>query len=320
MKEKAFIITTAILSVIIFSSQLFAQKFEPSPQVFGEGTISSWDFEFNAAFTTDGKTIYFSKALLPDWRKLSVVYSTFDGKTWSKPQLASFSGQYRDADPIITADGTRLIFISDRPSPIEKKPTDYHFWYVEKTANGWSEAKHLGGDFYKETPNPVYPAISRSGNIYYCYSDGKDSEIYVVKNQNGKYGMPEKLSFNSPTQRDIDPAIAPDESFVVFTSSTRKGVGGNDLWVSFNDNGKWSEPVNLGNIVNSSGNEGQASLSQDGKTLYFSTIRNKPTQILPRTKKINQAEFEKEFETIFNGLPNIWQVDISEINLLKSSN
>lgn len=49
----------------------------------------------------------------------------------------------------------------------------------------------------------------------------------------------------------------------------------------------------------------------------LSTIRNIEIQVLPGTKQINQTEFEKEFETVFNGLPSIWKVDFSEINLLK---
>lgn len=104
-----------------------AQTFTPKPNVFGEAAISSKVFEFNASFTPDGKTVFFTKALLPDWRRISIVSSTYNGKTWSQPKLASFSGQYRDADLYITPDGNKLVFISDRPPPIQKKPTDYHF-------------------------------------------------------------------------------------------------------------------------------------------------------------------------------------------------
>ena len=294
-----------------------SENFSPKPILFGEGTISSRDFEFNASFTPDGKTVFFSKSLLPDFRRISIVYSTFDGSSWSKVKLVAFSGQFRDADPIVTADGKKLIFISDRPSPIKTDTTAYNFWYVDKTSNGWSEPKHLSGDFYKETPSPAYPAVSANGNLYYSSSDAKDSEIYFVRYQNGQYGLPEKLSFNSQAQRDLDPAIAPDESFIIFTSPTRKGLGGHDLWVSFNDNGTWGEPINLGSGINSFSSEGQAALSPDGNKLYFTSIRNKDSKISPRKKKVSQAEFENELQSIFNGLPNIWEVDISNLSSLK---
>lgn len=313
---RLYFLATAI--IFFLDANGSAQTFNPTPAVFGKGSVSSKDFEFNASFTPDGKTVFFTKALHPNWRRLSIVYSTFDGGGWSKPKLASFSGQYRDADPVVAADGNKIFFISDRPSPVEKKPTDYHFWYVEKTSKGWSEAKHLDGDFYQTTPNPVYPSISQSGNIYYSYSDGKDSEIYVIKPQNGRYGLPEKLSFNSSSFIDLDPVVAPDESFIIFNSSAaRKGMGAGDLWVSFNENGKWTEPINLGNTINSAAGDGQPGLSQDGKKLYFTSIRSDNNDDnLPRSKVISQSEFDAELESIFNGYPNIWEVDISRIKEL----
>ncbi len=38
----------------------------------------------------------------------------------------------------------------------------------------------------------------------------------------------------------------------------------------------------------------------------------------PRERRINQTEFDDEFQTIFNGLPNIWEADISQIYQLKA--
>ena len=53
------------------------------------------------------------------------------------------------------------------------------------------------------------------------------------------------------------------------------GYGGSDIWMtkraSVSD--PWSSPVNLGHIVNSPSNDGQAVLSRDGSTLYFSSAR-----------------------------------------------
>ncbi len=309
-------ITLLIAFVAPSMMPVMAQTFAPKANIFGEGAISSKDFEFNAAFTPDNNTVYFTKALLPDWRRLSVVFSNFDGKKWSQPKLASFSGQFRDADPVISSDGSKLFFISDRPSPIKKDTTNYNFWYVEKTESGWSEPKHLGGEFYNMTPNPVYPAISKSGNIYYS-SKGK---LYVVRFLNNKYALPEPLSFSSTEHTDIDPAISPDETFLIFSSSTRKGLGGNDLWVSFNNSGKWSDPKNMGSTINSFDKEGQPSISNDGKQLYFATPRNKTNVTTKRVKRVTQKEFEEELNSVVNGLPNIWVVDISEIQLLNGNN
>ena len=64
--------------IFLLNGSVSAQNFNLIPAVFGKGSISSKDFEFNASFTPDGKTVFFTKALQPNWRRLSIVYSTFD--------------------------------------------------------------------------------------------------------------------------------------------------------------------------------------------------------------------------------------------------
>jgi hypothetical protein len=91
------------------------------------------------------------------------------------------------------------------------------------------------------------------------------------------------------------------------------------LYRLFKENGAWSDPVNLGDKINSFGNDGQPGLSPEGKKLYFSSVRPKElSNLAPRASAIYQSEFESEFNTIFNGLPNIWEVDISQIYYLKT--
>ncbi|WP_439879653.1 hypothetical protein ACSX1A_10740 [Pontibacter sp. MBLB2868] len=286
------------------------------PKIVGEGTVSSKDFEFNFTTSSDSSVAFFSKALLPDWRRISIVYSKRRKGAWQKPMLAPFSGHYRDADPFISPDQSKLIFISDRPSKYQKSPSDYTLWMISQPFLSTTEPVQLEGDFY-HLISPLYPSLSLNGNLYFSANSDHDSDVYLVKNENGKYKLPVKLTFNSPEHRDLDPIIAPDESFIIFTSTSRKGFGGTDLYVSFQNNGMWSEPVNLGKHINSSSNEGQPGLSPDGKKLYFSTIRPKDkTNYAPRGKSIKTAELEKELSSPFNGLPNIWEVSIESIHEL----
>ncbi len=314
------LITGLLLLTMSAGPEVFAQTaagITAMPQVVGEGTVSSKDFDFNFTTTPDASVAFFSKALLPDWRRISIVYSERRKGKWQSPQLAPFSGQYRDADPFIAPDQSRLIFISDRPSKYQKNPSDYTLWMVPQPFLKNARPVQVEGEFYEHL-SPLYPSLSRNNNLYFSATTGSDSDIYFVKNENGRYKLPVKLHFNSPEQRDLDPVVAPDESFIIFTSSTRKGVGGADLYVSFRNNGVWSEPVNLGKNINSASNEGQAGISPDGKKLYFSTIRpNFKTDYAPRAKSITTAELEQELNSPFNGLPNIWEVSIEAIQKLK---
>lgn len=117
----------------------------PEPVVFGEGVISTGDYNMNSAFTPDGKTIYYTKSsqAMTAGRLAVIVFSQFRNGKWQMPAVASFSGQYADYDPFVTADGTKLFFVSDRPAPGRER-RDFDIWYVEKTAGGWSEPKNIG--------------------------------------------------------------------------------------------------------------------------------------------------------------------------------
>jgi len=72
---------------------------------------------------------------------------------------------------------------------------------------------------------------------------------------------------------DTDPSISVDLLSLFFRSERSGGSGGSDLYVTTRATTEdpWSEPVNLGPTVNSTGNDSDPSISADGLSLYFST-------------------------------------------------
>lgn len=67
------------------------------------------------------------------------------------------------------------------------------------------------------------------------------------------------------------PAVSPDGNTLYFVSDMPGGLGENDIWkVSRNEGGSWGKPVNLGEEINTPGNEVYPYVHQDG-TLYFSS-------------------------------------------------
>lgn len=66
------------------------------------------------------------------------------------------------------------------------------------------------------------------------------------------------------------PALSADGNTLYFAANVNKGYGGFDLFVSFFQNGKWSEPQNLGGNVNTAGDEIAPFIADDG-TLYFAS-------------------------------------------------
>jgi WD40-like Beta Propeller Repeat len=287
------------------------------PALFAEGVISTGDYDSHPAFTPDGRTLYFLKST-PDFSFWTIVVSRFDAGRWGAPEVASFSGRYSDADPFITADGSRLYFISSRPVPGKTKP-DMDIWMVEKTAGGWGEPKNLGAPVNSEG-NEWYPTLTRDGTIYFGSdrAGGKGrTDIYRSRLVDGKYGEPENLGENINTQfNEFEPYISPDERFLIFMGGGRaEGLGGFDLYLSYRRQGAWTKPVNLGDKVNSEGNELSPMIAPGGEYLFWTSTRGAGFGGGRQEKHLTYRELEKRLRGPGNGLGDIYQIALSALNI-----
>lgn len=287
------------------------------PTIFADGVISTGMFESHPAFTPDGKTLYFLRST-PTFSLWTIVFSQFTNRRWTNPEVAPFSGQYSDADPFITSDGSRLYFISNRPVPGKAKP-DLDIWMVEKTSTGWSEPKNLGAPI-NSPGNEWYPTIAANGTIYF----GSDREggkgrtdIYRARLVDGKYPEAENLgdAINTPFN-EFEALIAPDERFLILMGGGRpEARGGFDLYISYNRNGTWTKPVNLGDKINSTGNEYSPTISPDGKYFFWTSARSFADK--PLEKRNNGQELMKRLQSPGNGLGDIYYIDLSVLNIEK---
>lgn len=284
---------------------------QDSARLLAPGVISTGDFTFNASFTPDGRTIFFSKATI-NWGYIALYTSTEHHGAWTKPVPLGFTGIYRDCDPFVSADGKRLFFSSDRP--LAGKPYvnyDYKLFCVPL------EGAEPGHD-----PQPVdvplpagmkisYPSFAANGNLYFGCTDTarKDADIYRCVFRDGAYQAPERLSFNDPGIVDFDPVVARDESFIIFCSNGRKGLGSVDLWITFRDGDTWTTPMNLGPKINTAGADGAPGLSPDNKKLYFCSYR----ETSPRPAQASPEATEALFHSPANGMRHIYEIDITDL-------
>jgi peptidoglycan-associated lipoprotein len=110
----------------------------------------------------------------------------------------------------------------------------------------------------------------------YTNSDGSKTtlqsvDLWVSYFRNGAWTEPVLANINDRTADDFAPAFAPDGTTLYFTSSRRGGQGGNDLYkTTLNANGRFSPAENLGESINTAGNDNFPGVAPDG-TLYFSS-------------------------------------------------
>ena len=99
-----------------------------------------------------------------------------------------------------------------------------------------------------------------------------DVDLYISKlGTDGAYGEPELLSVSNPTAWDACPALSADGKTLYFASNREGGKGGIDIYRSTMDaNSRWGKPTNLGESINTAGDEMFPSVGEDSK-LYFAS-------------------------------------------------
>jgi Tol biopolymer transport system component len=229
--------------------------------------------EYGPTLTADGRTMYFTLRANRQGHE-NIVLSRFDGKKWSKPALARFSGAGLDKEPYLSPDGSMLFFASRReyPSKIPAQGEEaYDLFVVHRHGSGWGIPEPLVGANSGAYDN--YPAVSASGTVYFASHrpGGKGgNDLWRSRRVGGGWQAAENLAELNTSATDADPYIAPDESYIIFSSSRPGGVGEGDLYVSFQRGGHWTTPVEVGPAVNTATYEYTPWVTSDGKWLYFS--------------------------------------------------
>ena len=181
-----------------------------------------------------------------------------------------------EGEPMFTFDGRRMYFTA----VIKDKDWHSDLYYIEKTDAGWSTPM----DFELNGPSCEWHISFTKDNTAYFGSERDGSrlkaDIFYSKPENGKYIEVIKLPSTINTEyNDCDPLIAPDESFLIFHSDRPGGFGDHDLYIAFHKGeNDWTDPVNMGENINTSGWEMGPSLSPDGKYLFFTRRKSWDTE------------------------------------------
>ena len=176
-------------------------------------------------------------------------------------------------------DGSYLLFNSDRPVTVDGAPLVQSYfasgrgpgsniWRVDRKGERWSEPAWLGATINSDVFID-FASVASDGRLYFMRWDNDQKSMHFWRSQfdKGTYRKPEFVTLGDPEESLHDPAVAPDQSFIVFDSGKVKGGLGR-LCVAFREGDHWSKPIDLGNSINAELPWG-AHLGPDGHTLYF---------------------------------------------------
>jgi outer membrane protein OmpA-like peptidoglycan-associated protein/protocatechuate 3,4-dioxygenase beta subunit len=197
------------------------------------------------------------------------------------PQVNS---AYSDYGPVITSDGSLLIYTSRRPTSakdIQKQKESneqvYSAKYNSKTKT-WSEATLMEAPVNIEGRNNSAITVSNDGQRMLLYRDDSqgNGDIYESLLSGNEWSEPVKLPepINSK-YHESSASISPDGRTIYFVSrrpakSSRKED--KNIWYCTQDeNGKWGEAMEIGDSINTKEDEEMPFIHPNGKTLFFSS-------------------------------------------------
>jgi Tol biopolymer transport system component len=289
-----------------------------SAEVFAPGVVSTGFDELNSVFSPDGKEFCFSIKRPNQDRHIMMIMRQVGG-SWTAPRVLSFSSPFGDADPAFEKRGNGMLFVSKRPVTAEDDSDDWNIWQVGRTGDGWSEPRALDPPVNTGS-HEIHPSLTDDETLYFS-SDREGGmgrfDIYRSKRTDGRYGAPENIGAPVNTEHgEGDLFVAPDESYIVFSSGRPGGFGRNDLYISFmKTDGYWTVPLNMGGMVNSEEIEYCPFVTPDGKYLFYSSYRRerRGAEVPPRSYE----DISRMYSTPGNGLGDIYWIDAAIIDTLR---
>lgn len=279
---KEYIIHTLTPNSIPLKGRMLNVFMEPTPY-----KVAAVKLEFDGAAVTDYygiDAIGISDAGYPviaDIPKMQLLASGIVIEALDK----NVNSEYSELNPLLSPDG-KILYFSRRnhPENIGGVGDKEDIWYSQLDSTGhWQIARNIGPGLNTNGPNfintiqSVTPdgqsAIMVLGNKY--LDNGKMMAGVSISTQvNGEWTKPVPINIINDYNYSAEANYFLTNSRTTLLMSVQRedSYGDRDLYVTFMKNDSiWSEPLNLGDIVNTASEESSPFLAPDGKTLYFSS-------------------------------------------------
>ncbi|MCX7953897.1 MAG: hypothetical protein N3A01_01760 [Bacteroidales bacterium] len=178
-----------------------------------------------------------------------------------------------DYIPFITEDENFMVFSSNRRYLSDFQEYVKGVFFSSRTPSGWEVAKAASSKINTDEHEEA-AGISKDGNILLVHVNrmkNPDDLFYSEKNKMGNFGELKDFGPNINTKyRECGASLSYNGDTLYFASDRIGGKGGYDIYYSVKlPDGKWSQPVNLGEPINTQYDENFPYITSDGKTLYF---------------------------------------------------
>ncbi len=280
--DNEYVVYTLNPSSIPLKGRMLTVFIEPTPynvaaiKLEFDGAAIADYFGIDAVAISDSSYPIIAEIPLAEYLAAGIVIERLD---------KNVNSDYSEYNPLLSPDGKVLYFSrKNHPENIGGVNDKEDIWYSELDENGkWKLAKNMGAEFNNEYPNFANTISSTPdgksvimvlGNKY--LKDGKKSVagVSISSHVGGQWTKPVSLNItNDYNYNDKANYFLTNNRKALLMSVERDdSQGARDLYVIFmKDDSVWTEPLNLGKVVNTAAEESSPFLSIDDKTLFFSS-------------------------------------------------
>lgn len=227
-----------------------------TPLLFGSGTVSvANENTHSLVFYPDGKSLFFSR--YPERKSYTM---NFEDSAWSAPVEAVYDGK----ETSISTGGDKLFYYKG----------DGDIFYRDKTIDGWSGEVNAGTNINTEEME-YFPSITNDGTLFFSRNGNWDQgRVLYSRFTSDEYNTPVDIGLPVNSQGALHAYVSPDKSYMLFNSPRTGSYTNLDIWISYrNQNGSWTNPKNVGEIINSGSDAILCpTVTPDGKYMFFTKL------------------------------------------------
>src|SRR5690606_26291294 len=192
---------------------------------------------------------------------------------------ANVNSTSEEFGPVISPDGTTLFFSRDDNPGIQGLQKD-EIWFSRFENNQWGTATKMPAPLNNDG-NCAVVSVSADNQTLLLrgeYDDDKKTvkeALYISHRSSGAWERPQKVMIKGFRNKDSeeDFCLSNDKTILISSIENNASLGERALYVSFlQPDNTWSEPANLGKVVNTTSNEFAPFLAADNTTLYYSSF------------------------------------------------